>query len=57
MYDATDDGGTLTFTFNISTQSPFGYIFISAIAAGGLIFAGIMGIIFIPKVIKRKPKF
>ena len=57
LYDATDDGGTLTFTFNISTQSPFGYIFISAIAAGGLIFAGIMGIIFIPKVIKRKPKF
>ena len=57
LYDATDDGGTLTFTFNISKQSPFGYIFISAIAAGGLIFAGIMGIIFIPKVIKRKPKF
>ena len=57
MYDATDDGGTLTFTFNISTQSPFGYIFISAIAAGGLIFAGVIGIIFIPKIIKRKPKF
>ena len=57
LYDATDDGGTLTFTFNISTQSPFGYIFISAIAAGGLIFAGVIGIIFIPKVIKRKPKF
>ena len=52
-----DSGGTLTFTFNISTQSPFGYIFISAIAAGGLIFAGVIGIIFIPKVIKRKPKF
>ena len=57
LYDATDDGGTLTFTFNISTQSPFGYIFISAIAAGGIIFAGVIGIIFIPKVIKRKPKF
>ena len=57
LYDATDDGGTLTFTFIISTQSPFGYIFISAIAAGGLIFAGVIGIIFIPKVIKRKPKF
>ena len=57
LYDATDDGGTLTFTFNISTQSPFGYIFISAIAAGGLIFAGVICIIFIPKIIKRKPKF
>ena len=57
LYDATDTGQTLTFTFNISTQSPFGYIFISAIAAGGIIFAGIMAIIFIPKIIKKKPKF
>ena len=57
LYDATDNGGTLTFTFNISTQSPFGYIFISAIAAGGLIFAGVIGIIFIPKMIKRRSKF
>ena len=57
LYDATDDGGTLTFTFNISTQSPFGYIFISAIAAGGIIFAGVFGIIFIPKIIKRRSKF
>ncbi len=57
MYDATDYGETLTFTFNISTQSPFGYIFISAIAAGGIIFAGVIGIIFIPKIFKKKPKF
>ena len=57
LYDATDDGRTLTFTFNISTQSPFGYIFISAIAAGGIIFAGVFAIIFIPRIIKRKPKF
>ena len=56
LYDATDNGGTLTFTFNISTQSPFGYIFISAIAAGGIIFTGVIGIIFIPKIIKRKSK-
>ena len=57
LYDATDYGETLTFTFNISTQSPFGYIFISAIAAGGLIFAGVIGIIFIPKIFKKKSKF
>ena len=57
LYDAADDGETLTFTFNISTQSPFGYIFISAIAAGGLIFAGVMCIICIPKMIKRRSKF
>ena len=57
LYDATYDGQTLTFTFNISTQSPFGYIFISAIAAGGIIFAGVFGIIFIPRIIKRRSKF
>ena len=56
LYDPMDYGNPLTFTFNLSTQSPFGYIFISAIAAGGLIFAGIMGIVFIPRVIKRISK-
>ena len=53
LYDPMDYGNPLTFTFNLSTQSPFGYIFISAIAAGGLIFAGIMGIVFIPRILKR----
>jgi hypothetical protein len=56
LYDVGKDGGTLTFTFNISTQSPFGYVFIGAIAAGGLIFGGVMGIIFIPKIIKKLSK-
>ena len=56
LYDATDDGKTLTYTFNISTQSPFGYIFISAIAAGGLIFAGVIAIIFVPKIVRRKSR-
>jgi hypothetical protein len=56
LYDLGEDGGTLTFTFNISTQSPFGYVFIGAIAAGGLIFGGVMGIIFIPKIIKKLSK-
>ena len=56
LYDPTNYGNPLTFTFNLSTQSPFGYIFISAIAAGGLFFAGIMGIVFIPRVIKRISK-
>ena len=56
LYDLGEDGGTLTFTFNISTQSPFGYVFIGAIAAGGLIFGGVMGIIFIPKIMKKLSK-
>ena len=56
LYDVGKDGGILTFTFNISTQSPFGYVFIGAIAAGGLIFGGVMGIIFIPKILKKLSK-
>jgi hypothetical protein len=56
LYDVGKDGGILTFTFNISTQSPFGYVFIGAIAAGGLIFGGVMGIVFIPKILKKLSK-
>ena len=56
LYDAAEDGGVLTFTFNISTQSPFGYVFIGAIAAGGIIFAGVIGIIFIPRILKKRSR-
>ena len=56
LYDAAEDGGILTFTFNISTQSPFGYVFIGAIAAGGIIFAGVIGIIFIPRILKKRSR-
>ena len=57
LYDSADDGGILTFTFNISTQSPFGYVFIGAIAAGGIIFVGVMGLVFVPRFLKRRSKF
>ena len=56
LYDAAEDGGVLTFTFNISTQSPFGYVFIGAIAAGGIIFGGVVGIVFIPRILKKRSK-
>jgi len=56
LYDAAEDGGILTFTFNISTQSPFGYVFIGAIAAGGIIFGGVVGIVFIPRILKKRSK-
>jgi len=56
LYDAAEDGGVLTFTFNISTQSPFGYVFIGAIAAGGIIFGGVVGIVFIPRIIKKRSR-
>ena len=56
LYDVAEDGGVLTFTFNISTQSPFGYVFIGAIAAGGIIFGGVVGIVFIPRILKKRSK-
>lgn len=56
LYDAAKDGGVLTYTFNISTQSPFGYIFIGAIAAGGMIFAAVIGIVFVPRLLKKRSK-
>ena len=56
LYDAAEDGGILTFTFNISTQSPFGYVFIGAIAAGGIIFGGVVAIVYIPRILKKHSK-
>ena len=32
--------GILTYTFNMGTQSPFGFIFIGAITTGALVFCG-----------------
>ncbi len=54
LYDAGKDGGVLTYTFNISTQSPFGYIFIGAIAAGGIIFCRSYGDCACFKIIKKR---
>ena len=56
LYDAASDGGVLTFSFNISTQSPFGYVFIGAIAAGGIIFGGVIGIVYVPRILKKRTK-
>jgi len=56
LYDAAKDGGIITYTFNISTQSPFGYIFIFSIAAGSIGFAIVLGYIYIPKIIKSRTK-
>ena len=48
------DGKTLTYSFNISTQSPFGYIFIISITIGAIMLAIVIGIVYIPK---AAPKF
>ncbi|NDB33607.1 MAG: hypothetical protein EB160_09335, partial [Nitrososphaeria archaeon] len=51
LYD--DDGKVRTYTFNVSTQSPFGYIFIYVIASGASGAALIFGYIYLPKRIKK----
>ena len=56
LYDAAKDGGIVTYTFNISTQNPFGYIFIFSIAAGSIGFAAVLGYIYIPKILKSRTK-
>lgn len=56
LYDVTKDGGVITYTFNVSTQNPFGYIFIYSIAAGSIGFAAILGYIYLPKILKTRSK-
>ena len=56
LYDDSTQSGVLTYNFNISTQSPFGYIFIISIATGGSICAIIFGYIYLLKrIVKPKP--
>ena len=53
LYDMQNTDGILTYTFNMSTQSPFGYIFITSIAVGSFIFAIVLGYIYIPNLIRK----
>lgn len=43
-----------TYTFNISTQSPFGYVFFISITVGAIMFSLIVGYIYLPKIIRRR---
>ena len=53
LYNMSPDKEILTYTFNMGTQSPFGFIFFSAIVVGALTFTGIMLYIYMPKILKR----
>ena len=53
LYDMGGNPGVLTYTFNMGTQSPFGYIFITAITIGALTFAVVLGYIYLPKRFKK----
>ena len=56
LYDMPGTSGVITYTFNISTQSPFGYIFIIAIAVGSMTFVGVMSYIYLPKLFRSRAK-
>lgn len=53
LYDMGGNPGVLTYSFNMGTQSPFGYIFIAAITVGALTFAVVIGYIYLPKRFKK----
>lgn len=36
LYDIAENGGIITYTFNVSTLNPFGYIFYYVVIAGGI---------------------
>ena len=39
LYDIANDGQPLTYTFNISSQNTFGFVFITAVTMGGMMTA------------------
>jgi len=50
LYDMGGKPGILTYTFNMSTQSPFGYIFIIAITIGAISLGVVVAYIYLPKI-------
>lgn len=53
LYDMDESNDVLTYTFNMGTQSPFGYIFIAAITVGALTFTGIITYVYLPRIMGR----
>ena len=52
LYDI-EEKGVVTYTFNMGTQNPFGYIFFISITIGALFFAGMLTYIYLPKIFKK----
>jgi len=53
LYDIGENQKVVTYTFNMGTQNPFGYIFFIAIAVGAMGLAIVAGIIYLPKKFKK----
>jgi hypothetical protein len=49
LYDVSKDGQPLTYTFNLSAQNPFGFIFIGAVTMGGIMTAIIFIYVYFSK--------
>jgi len=49
LYDIAADGQPLTYTFNISSQDTFGFVFIGAITMGGIMTAIIFIYVYVSK--------
>ena len=49
LYNISEDGRVLTYTFNISAQNTFGFIFISAVTMGGMMTAIIFIYVYVSK--------
>ena len=49
LYNISEDGRVLTYTFNISAQNTFGFIFISAVTMGGIMTAIIFIYVYVSK--------
>jgi len=53
LYDMEGTDRTLTYTFNMGTQSPFGFVFLGAITTGAFVFLGVMLYIYLPQILKK----
>jgi hypothetical protein len=56
LYDMDGTSGVLTYTFNMGTQNPFGYIFIVSIAIGALMLGVVVTYIYFPEKLKFKSR-
>jgi len=53
LYDIGENQGVVTYTFNMGTQNPFGYIFFIAIAIGALFLTVTVGYVYFTKKFKK----
>ncbi len=56
LYDMEGTTEVLTYTFNMGTQSPFGYIFFTAITIGALGLGIVVTYIYFPEKLKFKSR-